>query len=400
MSITQASRANFAALAAVFLVGIAAVMVAGLKPMLVTLYITKLQLSTSVAGFSLATEMLAATVGAAAVSLLLTRLSGRRLALVALVAMLSCDLISMLPLGLPEFIVVRLVAGFSAGLAASTIAATIAGMRAPDRLMGAYNAIALLVLAAAFAAAPPLTSRWGISALFLGLAMTTLPALLLNPCFPERGGSQSHGSSPVALPPLNRRSATFALLGTACFYFGLGGLWPYMGEIGRHSGLSTERVAGILSIAQLSAAAGSFVPVVLGQRAGRLLPVTIAVGLTFISIVSLLAQFGSASVFAWAAPVFLGGAMLLFGYLMGIIAGVDPSGRISSLSFSIQTISLGLGPAWAGMLATRAGYSAVLWIAAAVIPLSLVFLLPLAHEQDGRRRAANEAAARTIVEQH
>ena len=50
----QVSKANnILPVMAVFLVGISSVMVAGLKPMLVTLYITHLQLSTSVAGYTL-----------------------------------------------------------------------------------------------------------------------------------------------------------------------------------------------------------------------------------------------------------------------------------------------------------------------------------------------------------
>ena len=89
---------------------------------------------------------------------------------------------------------------------------------------------------------------------------------------------------------------------------------------------------------------------------------------------------------------------MLFGYLMGIMAGVDPAGRVASLSFSVQTVCFGLGPAWGGMLATHEGYPAILWTAGFSVPLSLLFLLPLAHAQDKMRRpAADSMTSGTVV---
>ena len=385
----QVSKANnILPVMAVFLVGISSVMVAGLKPMLVTLYITHLQLSTSVAGYTLAAEMIAATLGAAAVSFLLRRAKARGLAFIGLIVMCVSDLTSMTIVNLPTLVLVRIVAGFSTGLTAGVMAATIAGMRSPDRLMGAYNTIALLVLAVAFAIVPGLAERFGIGAVFLGLAATTLPALSLIRFFPLGAALRSGvASGSLALPPMPKRETTIALLGTASFYFALGGLWPYMGEIGRQSGLSTGEVARVLGMSQIAAAAGSFVSVLVGQRFGRQIPVWIAVFLASASIIAMQFALTVAGIFEWAAPVFLGGAMMLFGYLMGIISGVDAFGRVAALSFSVQTICFGLGPAWAGALASAAGYSNVLGAALFGMPLTLIFLIPLARSQDNKTGA-------------
>ncbi len=382
----RASADNVAALSAIFFVGISSVMVAGLKPMLVTLYVTKLQLSLSLSGFILGAEMIAAACGAAAVSVLIPRVRSRHLALAAMLMMLSSDLVSTLPLHLVELAMVRLVAGFSAGLAAGVMVATLSGMKAPDRLMGLYNTIALLVLAVAFAAAPHLTELWGIKALFFGLAASTVPALLLCPWFPNHNITTGHENRAPSLPPVPARAAALALMGTACFYFALGGLWPFMGELGRHSGLSMHRVAQVLSTAQIAAALGSVLPAIVGQRFGRQLPFAVAIGVSTASLVALLLGFGSPTVFLWAAPLFLGGAMMQFGYLMGIMAGVDTFGRVSSLSISVQTAGFGLGPVCGGLLVSSAGYPAALWAALLCMPLTLAFLLPLARQQDMKRR--------------
>jgi predicted MFS family arabinose efflux permease len=385
----RTSGESVAALSSIFFVGISSVMVAGLKPMLVTLYVTKLQLSISLSGFILGAEMIGAACGAAAVSALIPRIRGRHLAFTAMLMMLCSDLVSTLSLQLVELVVVRVVAGLSAGLAAGVMVATLSGMRAPDRLMGLYNTIALLVLAVAFAVAPYLTELWGIKALFFGLAATTVPALLLCPWFPNHNATTRHDNQAPSLPPVPLRAATIGLLGTASFYLALGGLWPFMGEIGRHTGLSAQRVAQVLSAAQIAAAVGAVLPTIVGQRFGRQVPFAVAIGISTLGLVALLVCFGSPATFQWAAPVFLGGAMMQFGYLMGIMAGVDAFGRVSSLSISVQTAGFGFGPVCAGLLVTRAGYPAALWAAILCMPLTLGFLLPLARQQDARRRAVS-----------
>jgi len=368
-------------LAAVFATGTAAVMVAGLKPMLVTLYITRFGFSTAHTGLVVAAEMCAAAIATTAVAALLSRLPMHRLALGGLLLLLASDLASLLPLGLAGFAGVRVLAGLGEGTAAATMAAAIAGLRGTDRLMGASNGLALVVLAAAFAAIPSLESAYGVRSVFAGLAATTLPALVLAAWFPRTTKlTPAPGSGAMSSTRIRRADAALALLGTAAFYLALGGIWPFAGEIGRAAGLQSGRISGVLGLAQLVGAAGSFLPVVLGRRIGRSLPLCAALAGCLVALLGLDLAGGAA--FAWAIPLFLGCAMVVFAYLMGVIAGIDPSGRVSSLCLSIQTIGFGIGPAWAGLLAAQVGPSAILHVGIACMPLSLCALLPLALRQD------------------
>jgi predicted MFS family arabinose efflux permease len=368
-------------LAALFATGTAAVMVSGLKPLLVTLYITRFGFSTAHTGLVVAAEMCAAAIATTAVATLLIRLPMRRLALGGLVLLLASDLASLLPLGLAGFAGVRVLAGLGEGTAAATMAATIAGLHGPDRLMGASNSLALVVLAAAFAAIPSLESAFGVRSVFAGLAATTLPALVLTAWFPHamtRSSAPGAGAPPSA--GLRHADAALALFGTAAFYLALGGIWPFAGEIGRAAGLQSGQISEVLGLAQLTGAAGSILPVLLGRTVGRSLPLCASMAGCLVALLGL--DFAGGAAFAWAIPVFLGCAMVVFAYLMGVIAGIDPSGRISSLSLSIQTVGLGIGPAWGGLLAARAGPAAILHVGIACMPLSLCALLPLALRQD------------------
>jgi predicted MFS family arabinose efflux permease len=330
--------------------------------------------------------MIAAALATAAISLLQRRFTRRHIALVGLLLLLAGDIASTQRLDIFGFGLVRVLAGIGEGTAAGVMAATISGMSAPDRLMGTYNGLAMIILAAAFLAAPVLVSHWGMAAVFIALAATTLPALLFNNRYPDSPAARIEGAGRTApTPPLAVGPAALALAGTASFYLALGGIWPFMGEVGRHHGLSTDQVARVLSLSQIAGAAGSFLPALVGRRLGRTLPLAGATLGATIAVVALMAPSGGA--YGWAAPLFMGCAMLFFAYLMGVIAGVDPLGRVASLSFAIQTVGLGIGPAWAGLTVARFGDAGALWVGAISIPACMLFLGPLARGQDRRHRA-------------
>lgn len=378
-------------LCALILTGLSGLMVAGLKPMLVTLYITQFGYSTQVTGNILTAEMLSATVGAGAVAFLIKRIGRRNLARISLVLLLISDLTSMLPFGLGWLVSSRLVAGFSEGLAVSTMAATITGLSEPERLIGIYNTLSMLVFASAFVVAPLLASAWGMKAVFLALALMTVIPLALNRSFPNAvQDSAARGQGPTAPVPLVR--ATLILLGTTAFYFAWGGLWPFVGEIGRHAGLSTSEVGVVLSVSQLAGAGGSIITAIAGKRYGRALPIFICIGGTSLSVVALLATGVSVVAYTWAIPLFMGCAMMFLGYLMGLVAEVDAMGRVAGLVFAIQTIGLGIGPSWGAALISRHGYSSVLWVSVALIPLTILFLGPLLWiNRGGKREAATQS---------
>lgn len=367
------------ALVAVILTGVASVMVAGLKPLLVTLYITHVGLGAALAGLLLTIEMVAATAGAAAVAVLTARMSRRTLAMLALAGLVASNLVAMLPMPLPVFAAVRALAGASEGVAAATMAAAVAGTRNPEKLMGGYMAFALIIMAAAFAMSPLLVAHWGIASIFLTLAAVSLVALLASRSFPDVAASAPTSASPRLALPAGARAV---LAGTALFYLALGGVWPFVGEIGRAAGRSTGTIATILSVAQLVAAVACLTPAWIGGTRGRTQPLAIALLVSFVATLGLLV---ATALYGVAAPLFLGGSMLFFTYLMGVISNLDPLGRVSSLSFAVQTIALGIGPAWGGLVIQHFGYPALLAAGLATIAGAALVLLPLARRQDRAR---------------
>lgn len=370
-------------LVAVLLTGIASVMTAGLKPILITLYITRTGLDQSLAGFILTAEMLSAAAGAALVSALVISLGRRRLALIGLLLLLFGDVACVTGPSIAPLVVLRAISGLGAGFAAGTMAAALSGTTTPERWMGIYNGIALALIAAVFLVVPAVVDAWGMRAVFAGLAATTLPAIGMLRFFPQSApAAPADGEPPrVGLPT----GATATLLGIFCYYAALGGTWPFMAEIGRGAGWDVPGVSKVLSLAQLAGAAGSFLPALLGARLRRGPALVLAIGTATLALTGLAT--GDKLIFAFAAPMFVGASMMLFAYVMGVVATIDPVGRVAGLAFATQTVCLGAGPAWAGVTFAKLGGGALIAICIGFAILSLVALAPIAFRQ--QRRAAD-----------
>jgi predicted MFS family arabinose efflux permease len=61
---------------------------------------------------------------------------------------------------------------------------------------------------------------------------------------------------------------------------------------------------------------------------------------------------------------------------LGVLSGIDPSGRALALAATVTGAGLALGPAMAAVAIGVGGYSAVLWLGGALAVLSLALVLP------------------------
>ena len=373
------------ALVAIILTGIASVMTAGLKPILITLYIARAGLSQQTAGLILAAEMLAAAAGAALVSVFVVRLGWRRLALIGLLLLLVGDLACVAWPPLDALIAIRIVAGLGSGLAAGTMAAALSGTSAPDRWMGIYNGIALMILAAGFIVIPAVVVGADMRAAFVVLAATAVPALLTLGWFPRRPDvpQSNDARAPTTVLP---RGSVVLLAGILFYYLALGGVYPFLAEIGRRSGWDVREVGFILSASQIVGAGGSFLPALLGVRIGRGTALIIAIGAAIAALMALL--IGDPVIFAIAANLFVGASMMTFAYAMGLVGLLDPLGRVAGLAFAVQVLCLGAGPAWAGFVVGHFGSVVLILVCTLFAAAALFTLVPMAFRQQRQAVAA------------
>lgn len=374
-------RSRAVGIAALFLTGIVATMVAGLKPILVTAYISSFGLTPKEAGYIVAAEMGGATIGNLAAAWLVSRFSTRRCALLGLTVLCFCNAACAVLPHFPMFFTLRLIAGLAEGVAAGVMAATAAGMKSPDRLMAAYLVLSLGTFAGAFLLIPHLLVS-GMRFVFVLLAVAVVPPMCLNTWFPRNDRAKNEAAATADAHSFGLH-AGLALFGTMSFYAATGALWPFMGEVGRASHLTTPEVGSVLGMSQLVGAAAGLLPLALGTKLGRSVPLGAALAIGACSIASLLA-FHSRAIYWVAVPLFMAALMIFFPYIMGVMAQLDPSGKLSTTSFALQSVGLAIGPAVAGKLALEHGYHAVLWAGLGCIPLAFVALLPVTISQDRR----------------
>src|SRR5262249_35464902 len=93
---------------------------------------------------------------------------------------------------------------------------------------------------------PTVVASFGWRALFLGLVLLLVPALLTVGYFPS-GRSQAGRLSVSERVPLSV-DVWMALSGVAIFFVGLGGLWTFLEEIGQSSGIPASVLHTCLSI--------------------------------------------------------------------------------------------------------------------------------------------------------
>jgi predicted MFS family arabinose efflux permease len=379
------------AVVAASLVGIAGVLVVGLKPLLVNAYIGSLGFTRSQAGLLVALDMAGGMAGNLLGSWRLYRLSRTGVAVAALLTIaggnvlsLSCDVF--VPLAL-----VRLMTGLGAGVGASVMATVLSSTRAPERSYAFYASLAFLVSACAMWMSSLALVKYGVEAMFAGLAAVALVPLAFTRWLRPRESSTRDRDASASTPPaslaVDRLGVLALLAGTVLFYAVTGGIYSFMSQMGLEHHIEASVVNAGLGLSQLGGAMGSVVPLLLGLSVGRAKPITVSSGLLIVSTL-LIGTTGDATLYMFAMCTFVFAWLAFFPYLMGVCALFDPSGRLSALNLALQYAGLTVGSAMAGVVSERVGYHALVVGAAVGYAISALLVL------DGERRSRQMAFGR------
>jgi predicted MFS family arabinose efflux permease len=366
--LTNARLQALGVLAAV-LIGIAGVLVVGLKPLLVIAYIGADHFSQREAGNLVAIDMLGAMAGNLLGSWKLYARSRSAVASVGLLMILVGNLLSVFSTSFVTLGAARVVTGFGAGISASVMAGALSETSSPERFFALYSFAAFITSAGAMWLSGELLNGHGISSMFYALAAASLLPLVFVKWLPTSAAGKTTKQTAQVREGIPERGAMqwniiFLLIGTVIFYCVTGGVYSFMAEMGLKRGISSADVNSALAASQIAAAAGSVVPFLLGDKLGRTLPIALALTTLimclpcFLLSTSPLAFGGAMSAFAFAWLAF-------FPYLMAVCAGLDTSGRQAPLNLAVQYGGLSIGPALAGYIAQRYGY-AILVVGAAV----------------------------------
>jgi len=236
----------------------------------------------------------------------------------------------------------------------------------------------------AFALLPPQIEAWGVKAVFVPLAilgLVMLPALGRLP--------RSRRERPAVARSAAAGSSVPAWLALGCqwvWYVGTGGVWAFIERLGVDAGIEHAAVGRALAVGMALGLAGAFGAAAIGDRFGRILPLTIAL-LGQAASIWLIAGVGVPNDYLVAVTLFNICWNLALPFVLGTAATADTSGRLIVLLPMAQTTALVIGSVTAGIVIGRFGLGAVLYQGAISIFLALLIYIAVVNMITARERA-------------
>jgi predicted MFS family arabinose efflux permease len=253
-----------------------------------------------------------------------------------------------LPVGVSRFIT-----GAGSGIVTVVLFAAIARTKEPERLMGLLTVTATLVLALGVVLLPYVISGFGPRAYFWALAGFVLCTFWGFTWLPKSSAEEEEKNK--ELPSVSVSVVCLVACSSAALFSGQTLIWSFTERIGVAQGLSMEQIGWVLGGCGLVGLVGAAFPTLLGTKYGRTLPLVfsiLGIGVSFIGI-----TYASEPVLYVVSVLGYG---FFFGlnmpYAMGIVAAVDPLGRMTALFGALAPFCAVALPALGGYLITAYSY--------------------------------------------
>jgi len=304
-------------------------------------------------------ELLVFAIVALAAAGPLARFSRVLVALLGGAVAVAAGIISALTDSYSVLIVCRIMLGAGGALIGAAGTAAAASSRNPERVY----ALVMIVSQVVLAFVPSLLERlalgpFGLDGGFYGLAIATA---LLMPLFiwlvPPRPSESVPTTSAwtAILQAPNRAIAVVAMLALLVYETGQGGIWTYMAEFGRHSGLDDRLYGDSMTVIQLLALSGSFLAIWIGDRFGSKWPIVLGVGTNVAAAVAF-SYSTNPTQFMILVFIWVGSYYFVVPYLLGLMARLDDLGRWAVAFDAMWWLGDAAGPPVAGMIVERSGF--------------------------------------------
>ena len=344
-------------------------------PGIVGVIAESLQLSPSQVGFVMSADLITMAIAMGITAFLIHKYNWRTLAIVALVILLAGSLLSIQANSFQFMLLARWIAGIGEGMAVSVAFAIFGGTRNPDREFGIYLVVILSVAAGMLYFIPAILAFGGKTYVFALIGLIILVNFLFVSWLPMGHTEEANGpgGKEAALPYV-----LIALgLATVFFYFmAQGQAWAFMERIAAAAELSGQTIGTSLALSNIGGIAGALIAAIVNVRLGRAMPIIISAVISIAGLVVLSGELDGLR-FGVAAMLYIFGWNLAQPYFSGIMAELDPKGRVVVMMGAVQTAGVGLGPAVVGIMIRDNDFSAVSYLGIGLILLSLITVLSL-----------------------
>jgi predicted MFS family arabinose efflux permease len=241
--------------------------------------------------------------------------------------------------------------------------------------------------------------RWGFTGLMAAMAIVLLvlsPLLAGLPARGSKGAEPTADRQEAALAPALRFALWLGLAAVLVYLFCTTMIWAFVERVANDAGFDAVATGNVLSLSLVLAICGSLAAMVLGDRFGLALPLTVAASLLLASLV-LLGGMDSLATYAVATCLFTFSFGLGIPYTVSVVADLDVDGRFVVLTVPAIGIGVMLAPALGGILTGIGGHAVLLMTGAVSVLIALALALlalrmGLPHARAHRHRAGGEPA--------
>lgn len=274
----------------------------------------------------------------------------------------------------------RFIAGVLGGLCVGIAFSVLARLDNPDRAFGLLLFIQFSIGSLVISLLPVLEvvlDSYAVFFVMAGFVLLSMIFLLLLPPLSADGVPKVSTSATSGA----WGNSLLLLLAIAAYQLAASAIWAYVGLIGLGVDISNEDVSLYIAVTGLLGLAGALLPVVSGNRMGRLYWVVTGVALSTASAIMLN--------FSQMTTLYIGAMSLLFfswpaiqSYLLAVTAELDSSGRLSTIASVVSSVGLATGPLLASFLLDEGDFSMMLYSCAVIFLLSFLLLLKPVQAQE------------------
>jgi DHA1 family inner membrane transport protein len=312
------------------------------------------------------------------------RVDWRLVAVTAALLFIAANIASAFAVAYTPLLVLRFISALGGGTLMVICMASAAGSTERDRVYGIWVCGQLVLGALGLWMLPRLFTVYGLSALYISLAV------LMVLCFPLLKQFPSSLTTEKKSGPSGRNKpwrAIIAIFAVFAFYIGLSGVWAFAGTIAQLAAIDQETLGTILAIASLLGIAGSLTATAMGGRFPRSVSLALGYGAMTASVATLLGVPGLVR-FAAAAFVFKFVWTYVLPFILASVADLDNDGRLMSTTNLVIGGGVAVGPAVAGQLIERSGHTSAMLIVS--MSFLIVSLLAISFSRYGKKSTTFE----------
>jgi hypothetical protein len=335
------------------------------SPIELTAIMRGLGLSTSVAGGIVSVEMVATSIAAMLVAAAIRAENASWLARISAAALLAANLVSVVPLSLPIFIGIRVVAGCAGGVLYGVSCFWTTRTDNGVRAFGIGLLVASVLYAVGLTFWPQSVQAYGLAGLFGPMSVVSAITLAIVALVRMPTGTTAAAAEETTGGGVSQRGAwILARIFLAAAFTNLGAaiLWGLSDVIASARGFSSGAIAAILSTATFVSMGGSVLATVVGSRFGVARP--LALGVIGMAAGGVLLSYAMTPLaYGIALCVIQTTIFFALPFALGAGAAYDATGRVAPLVGGVCFLAGAIGPAVGGVLFDVFSPLAVGWTA-------------------------------------